>query len=162
MSSLSYEVDWKKYLMCKQCWQYKELTPDNWYYHPEGYLWVLGRCQDCIKRWRKSEHERLMARKRDEYRYYNNPKRNEYVKEKSAERIIRKWYKLVHWRTARKIKKLWIRPELCPICGSRTRIISHHPDYEHWNQIVFCCQPCHAKIHNWILTEYDIIDLLRF
>jgi len=166
MANTSYELGWKTFLKCKGCWEFKELNTENWYTHKEGYLWVLWRCKKCILAWRKTEHERKMARERDKDRYYNNPKRREYVYQSSKERTERHekeggWWNKYHLRTNRIIKKLWIRPKECPICWYKWRIVAHHPDYKEWNKIVFCCQPCHDKIHKKKLDKYTVIDLLN-
>ena len=160
MANTSYELKWKIFLKCKECWKFKEINTENRYTHSQWYLWVLWRCKECIKAWRKTEHERVMARRRDIERYYNNIWRREYIFESSKERRKRKGYSAVHSKTDRYIKKLWIRPNECPLCGYKWRVVAHHPDYNKWNEIVLCCQICHDKIHKWELIEYNIINLL--
>ena len=59
------------------------------------------------------------------------------------------WYWAIHLKTARAIKKLWIRPKTCPICWEETRVEAHHPNYEKRNEIIFACNKCHQRIHNW-------------
>lgn len=105
-----------------------------------------------------------MSRIRDRERYYNNESRREYIYKTSSERRKRKWYWNIHNKTAKMIRKLWIRPETCPICWYEWRIIAHHPDYNKPNEIVFCCQICHDNIHKEkISVEWDmIIDLSQF
>ena len=73
-------------LKCKECCIDKELS--GYYRHPQWRLWVLSRCKDCIKKWRKSEREKEMARIRDKDRYYNNQKRRKYCFDRSS-----KWAK---------------------------------------------------------------------
>lgn len=160
MANDFYKEQWKTFLKCKQCNVFKEINKDNRYYHNEWFLWVLWRCKECIKAWRKTEHERSMSRARDRNRYYNNSERREYIFKSSKERRKRKWYWSIHSKTARHIRKMWIRPLSCPICWCGWRIIAHHPDYSKWNEIVFCCQICHDKIHKWIIRNFDVINLL--
>lgn len=160
MSNLSYELNWKTFLKCKECNEFKEINKDNWYSHKQWYLWVVWRCKECILKWRRSEREREMARKRDRDRYYNNPERRVYILKASNERTKRKWYWALHLKTARYIKKIWLRPDKCPICGYEWRIVAHHPSYEKRNEITFCCQLCHDKIHQWISLDYKLINLL--
>ena len=164
MANLNYQKDWKTFLKCKECWEFKELCKDNWYSIKWGFLWVLSRCKDCIKKWRKSEYERVMARKRDNDRYYNNPKRREYIFKSSTERRKRKWYANIHLKTDRLINKLWIRPCVCSICWWGKRVVSHHPDYSKPFEVVFCCDICHSKIHHWEISNIDeyIIDLTTY
>ena len=67
-------------------------------------------------------------------------------KKKKREKM---WYWAIHLKTARAIKKLWIRPKTCPICWEETRVEAHHPNYEKRNEIIFACNKCHQRIHNW-------------
>lgn len=165
MANDFYKDGWKTFLKCKECNVFKELNNDNWYYHKEWFLWVLGRCKECILAWRKTKHELEMARKRDRDRYYNSPERREYIFKSWSERRKRKWYWKIHCDTARLIKKMWVRPSVCPICNDyEWRIIAHHPDYNKPHEIVFCCQICHDKIHKWKieLNQDWITDLDMF
>lgn len=161
MANDFYKENWRTFLKCKQCKVFKEISKDNRYYHKQWFLWVLWRCKECILAWRKTEHELEMARKRDAFRYHNNTKRRDCIYKSSRERRKRKWYHNIHLKTSRKIKKLWIRPLVCPICWYRWRIISHHPDYSKWYEIVFCCQICHDKIHRWKVKCPQPIDLFN-
>ena len=131
--------------ICKVCWIDKVDTIDNWYYHNWKRRWL--KCRECTIEWRKSEHERELARERDRKRYHNNPNRRKYISDMWNKRRKEKWYNWIHLRAARRIAKLWIRPNTCPICWDKTRIVSHHPDYSKPYEIVFCCQICHDKIH---------------
>ena len=131
--------------ICKVCWIDKEDTRENWYFNKWKRFWL--KCKQCTLEWRKSEHERAMAREIDRKRYHNNQSRKTYISKNWNERRKRKWYAWIHLRTERRIVKLWIRPDACPICWDKTRIISHHPDYSKPYEIVFCCQICHDKIH---------------
>lgn len=164
MANDFYKDNWKTFLKCKQCNVFKELNDNNWYKHNEWFLWVLWRCKECILAWRKTEYELSMARVRDKNRYHNNIKRREYIYKSAKERKLRhldenpNWV-INHWKTDRVIKKLWIRPLYCPICWYEWRIIAHHPDINKWNEIIFCCQICHDKIHKWKLICDNILDL---
>ena len=162
MSNPTKELNGKTYLQCKQCDQYKQLGKECWYKHNEWYLWVLWRCKECIKEWRKTDKELTMARKRDIDRYYNNPKRRDYIYKSSRERRKEKWYEKIHSACYRRIKSLWIRPEHCPICNSiGKRIEAHHHNYMKPRCIIFCCKICHSKLDRWIIDykQCDIIDI---
>lgn len=143
--------------VCKICNINKEDTRENWYFHGWKRWWL--KCKSCTLEWRKTEHERIMSRKRDMDRYYNSPKRREYIFRTWAERRERKWYSKVHSITRNKIRNLGIRPNVCPICWNNGRIIAHHPDYSKRYEIVFCCQICHDKIHKWKIECPKCIDL---
>ena len=159
MANTSYELWWKTFLKCKECNEFKEVNKDNRYSHKQWYLWVMWRCKECILKWRHSERERKMARE-FEHRRYQSPERKAYLFKHASERRKRKWYWHIHLKAQRRIRKLWLRPELCPICGRWWRIIAHHPDYDRRYEVVFCCQICHDKIHKGIITEYNIVNLL--
>lgn len=161
MANDFYKEDWKTFLKCKECNVFKEINNDNRYSHKDGFLWVLWRCKECIKAWRKTEHERKMARERDADRYYNNPKRREYIFKAWKERRKRRGYWKIHTKTDRKIKNLWIRPNKCPLCWYEGRIIAHHPNYDKRYEITFCCQICHDKIHRWKIKNYNVVNLLN-
>jgi excisionase family DNA binding protein len=35
----------------------------------------------------------------------------------------------------------------CQVCGSSDQVIeAHHPDYEQWDRVVWCCRPCHLVL----------------
>lgn len=157
------EKNWKKFLKCKECWEFKELNLDNWYNHSQWFMWVLWRCKECIKRWRHSERELIMARKRDINRWRNNPHRHEYILKNNSIRRCNKWYWNIHLKVSRLMKRLWIeRPKQCTICWCENVIYAHHPDYNNVYEVVFVCQPCHSKIHSWKIQCPKPVDLKSF
>lgn len=165
MSNTTIVIDWKINLKCKQCWEFKEINSDNWYKHNQWFMWVLWRCRNCIKEWRKTEKELVMSRIRDRYRFHYNEKRRKFIFKSSIERRKRKWYWPIHEKSYRKIKYK-IRPTKCSCClweidwNNILRIIFHHPNYNNPYKWVFCCDVCHSKIHQWkINCEKYIIDL---
>ncbi len=150
-------------LKCKQCLREKELS--EFYKHPLWFMWVLWRCKDCIKLWRKTESEKIMSRSRDRDRYINNPKRRAYIFRSATERRRRKWYANIHCKADRAIEK-YGRPDTCSICLWKIdwdrilRILFHHPDYTKPYKWVFCCDICHSKIHLWLVNpQQKIIDV---
>ena len=147
--------------ICKVCWIDKWDTKENRYFHNWKRRWL--KCRECTMEWRKSEHERELERKRDRNRYKNNISRRLLIFRTSLERRRRMWYWNVHSRTDKKISQLWIRPNICPICWYEWRIVAHHPDINVWNEIVFCCQICHDKIHRWKIEcpKPTILDTKR-
>lgn len=164
MANENYEKEWKKFLKCKECGEFKEINGENWYKHPQWFMWVLGRCKECILNGRKTEHELEMARIRDNNRYKNNENRRRmialYSKERKKRHLLEnELWELNHLRTDRLIRRLWIRPSICPICWKNWRIVAHHPDIDIWWEIVFCCQPCHDRIHKWVINNYDKVIL---
>lgn len=144
--------------ICKICWVDKDDTKENWYFHSWKRHWL--KCKQCLLEWRKSEYERVMARERDKKRYENDINRRMYIFKRNLKARDEKWYWWVHSKTERRISKLKLRPNVCPICWYEWRIISHHPDINIWNEIVFCCQICHDKIHRNKIECPKPLDLL--
>lgn len=130
------------------------------------------RCETSAKQWRENNKEYFLDKCR-EYRKNNKLFYNAYMKEyrnnnkdglraKRIERDNNKWYVSIHNKTNKLIRKLWIKPTICPICWEKHRIYSHHPNYGKWNEIVFCCQSCHQLIHSGRIECPKIIDILTF
>lgn len=154
MSNPTKKIDWKTSLQCKECCEFKEVWKEKWYLHKEWYLWVLWRCKECIKKWRKSEKELSMARIRDKERYQKNSKRRNYIFENAKKMRKEKWYWKVHSKTNNAIKRLWIRPKQCSVCWCHNeRIEAHHWDYSKWNEITFACSICHSKLDMWKIKK---------
>jgi len=161
--------DWNKiFIQCTHCKMIKELCDDNFYKNKNWYMWYCSYCKDCHKVMRDNSPSH-----NQEYNinYYNENKNKllEYHRNYSK---TNKW-KAVH-KNSRDMKKHWIRqktqkfirennlrPLVCPICWKEKLIQAHHIDYDKRNEIVFCCNNCHSKIHSWIIKEYNIIDLLQ-
>ena len=127
--------------------------------------------QNRARKW-EEEHKEEYKKYKENYREKNKDRRNEYnrayikeyqkrdyVKANIKEHAIEMWYKPIHRKTNYLIKKLWIRPSVCPLCWKSWKIISHHPDYNKWNEIVFCCISCHAYIHNWKIKDFKTVKL---
>ena len=143
--------------ICKVCWIDKGDTKENRYFHNWKRRWL--KCRECTMEWRKSEHERGLARIRDRKRYENDTNRREYIFKQNLDRRDKKWYWWAHSKAEYRISKLKLRPNVCPICWYEWRIVSHHPDISIWNKIVFCCQICHDKIHREKIECPQTIDL---
>lgn len=89
--------------------------------------------------------------------YKNNADR---IKADTTERW--KIYRNIQLRVRRRINKLWIRPDTCPICWYKSDIVAHHPDYNKRYEIVFCCKSCHRFIHNGTIECPETIDVLHY
>lgn len=255
-------INWKRYLCCNKCWEFKEATTDNRPKNKRWQLWLWTWCKKCMSEYAKNnkekyrwyyynnrdkklwyirkyneEHKKEISEKRKQHyqenkelfaernkkryesnkdimlqnqkEYYKNnkEKRKEYAKQYRAnnkdyikqhyienrenysknrktnehykeymkryeqehkDNILERkrnkrnamWYWAIHLKTARAIKKLWIRPKVCPICWEETRVEAHHSNYEKRNEIIFACNKCHQRIHNgWIECPKDIIDI---
>jgi hypothetical protein len=162
MSNTVKNIKWLNYLKCKECKTFQPLWDRCRYKHNDWFMWVLWRCKVCIKEWRKTEKELCMARVRDTHRYVNNKKRRDYLYESAKIRRNKYWYWAIHLACSRRIKKIWIRPIICPICNLKhKRIESHHFDYMQPRKIIFACSICHSKLDRWIIksSSCNIIDI---
>ena len=122
-------------------------------------LWYKENRGEKIKEWQKTYREKNKERIREYNR--NNWDRNKLkrkerfrnnkdeIQKKVRERKSRMGYEGIHRMVSWLVKKLWIRPSVCPICWYKWQIIAHHPDYKKEYEVVFCCQSCHQLIHRW-------------
>lgn len=132
---------------CKECWVKKELS--DFYPHPQWKNWVLSRCKECIKAWRKSLREREMARKwekenrtRPEWYLYNKCKkyRQNNPKKYEAHKLVNNYYRY------NKDK----RPNYCYRCWRWWQIELHHEDYSRPDLVYPLCSMCHKWVHSWL------------
>ena len=200
------EINWKLYIQCNKCWEFKEANNEYFDKNHLWYLWLQWACKVCVrerqkeyvinnknivyenrrkryennkdkykkytKKWIENNKEKFLSKCR-EYRLKNKIKYDNYMKEyrdkyrkelreKRIERDNNKWYVAIHNKTNKLIRKLWIKPNTCPICWERKTIYSHHPNYGIRNEVVFCCQSCHWKIHSWAIERPTTINLLDY
>jgi len=145
--------------ICKECLKEKVLT--DFYKHPQWVMWTLPRCKECIKKWRKSERERKMARINDLKRS-KKPKRIKYQRERTIK------YRQEHKNKYNAHKKVWnylknIKYKYnfeCCICLTKNKIELHHEDYNKPNEIIPFCSLHHKWYHywkNWIDLSKKII-----
>lgn len=179
----NYILNGIQYLQCGKCSEIKSI--DMFSNSKHGFLWKRSWCRECCREYKsinndyfmeynknyyvnnkskiqeqqqgyRLSHREQIKRKEKEYYTLNS---NEIIT-KNAQRKKEKWYGYIHDKTRETIKELWIRPELCPICWRWLfDIEAHHPDYNKWNEVVFCCKSCHKQIHSWKITTFNIVDL---
>lgn len=123
------------------------------------------------KEWRDNNKQHFLEKCREYrdnnkefYKDYMEEYRNEHkdeLREKRVNRDLEKWYISIHNKTNNLIRKLKIKPNICPICNKEKRVYSHHPNYDKWNEVVFCCQSCHWMIHSWAIKCPKPINLLE-
>lgn len=133
---------------CKECEETKDLS--EFYSHPLWVNWVLSRCKECIKKWRRSERERKMARVNDNKRA-KNPERKKYSISKTrsyrmknpekykAHRLVTNFFKK---NPEKKIK-------ICTNCWWEWQIELHHEDYNKPYCVIPLCSLCHKWYHKW-------------
>lgn len=132
---------------CKECIQLKDLS--EYYKHPEWKNWVLWRCKECIKSWRKWDREREMARERDNKYYATKTETRERIRLHSIDWRERNPLKRkAHILVCNYLKKPnSIKPTECSNCGSEKRIHLHHEDYSKPKETIPLCQRCHLWYH---------------
>ena len=167
-----YEKDWIIYLECTRCWEFKDINSFTTYTHSSAFMNKWSYCKECRADYRKENKDKY-HKYRMKYNIENRDRllenKKKYNKEHSKElldkyrdRKEKMWYWPLHKKTTYTITKLWIRPNVCPICNTNTyKIQAHHPNNNKWNEIVFCCQSCHSAIHNGFIECPEPIDLLN-
>lgn len=120
------------------------------YYHSNREIALIKHAE-----YREKNRERIRKREKEYYREHAIE-----ISQKSVTEEL-KFHESMRQKSKRLISRLWIRPKTCPICSKNEfRIEAHHPDYNKWNEIVFCCKSCHLLIHSWRIPCPDaIIDL---
>lgn len=140
---------------CKECNTVKQLT--EYYTHKLKKNWVMWRCKECIKAWRRSDRERKLARVIDSnrtrpewYVYEMTIKwRAKYPEKNKARRVVNNYY-----RYHREDK-----PTNCCVCNKEWRIELHHEDYNKPREVYPLCSLCHSWVHinKIVLDENDMI-----
>lgn len=130
--------------ICKECIIEKDYSEFYKYKHTPKPSW---RCKECIKAWRKSERERVMARvidnnrTRPEWYVYNRTvedRRKNPIKNK-ARAIVNRYFRY-HKED---------KPTVCSNCDIEWRIELHHFDYTKPREVIPLCSLCHSHIHIW-------------
>ena len=126
---------------CKQCWRNHVLS----YYR-----------LNPVKMKLKTKLARE-KRKDEQARYYKEwYKRNGRRRDRAKDRQYAKTYYYAHpievrvrnaFRYAIKTGKIQ-PPTRCESCGTETKVVGHHPDYNEKFRVVWLCVSCHKKIHN--------------
>lgn len=143
---------------CKECKEPKDLS--EFYKHPQWKNWVLWRCKECVKKWRRSEGERKMARILDKKRA-KNPDRIKY----STENTKKYRAKNPEKRNAHKIVNNYFRyhkkdkPKKCSHCLGWWQIELHHEDYSKPREFIPLCSLCHKWKHKWKI-KIDIKNII--
>lgn len=133
---------------CFKCGQDKPL--DEFYKHPRMADGHLGKCKACTKR-DVGEHRQLHL---DEIRAYDRRRAVLPHRRAAVKRVCKAYYE-VHPERRSVSGKLCaavksghlVRPETCEVCGAKTHINGHHPDYSQPLVVMWVCQPCHKKLH---------------
>lgn len=135
--------------ICLRCGKEKPLS--QFYKHnrmKDGYLNI---CKKCVKkRVAKYREENI-----EEIRAYNRFRRrpeNMTTEQKEKIRIYKKNWRArdkrrtrAHNFVKRKLKSK--RPNICQICGKKTRIVAHHNNYNEPSKVIWCCSACHSNLH---------------
>lgn len=127
----------------------------------------LGKCKECSKkditenRNKKIDYYREFDRMRADIpkrvaarrEYAEKIKTDDAMKIKKAIAISKHRNKFPekyksHSKVEYNIKNKKIeKPESCSICGNKTNLDGHHPDYSKPLEVIWVCRSCHAKVH---------------
>ena len=178
--------DGKLYMLCRWCWEVKELSSEFRWKDSGSKTWYVYRCKECMrpiqrelnkksyykdidrtkrlqKLYREKNREKIRLQRRKRYEKENIKRRERMhdIVKKNVAHVKEMGYWPIHRMTCYRIKKLWIRPSKCPICWYEWRIVAHHPDYNHRYEIIFCCGSCHTLIHQWKIdvSKLDLVVL---
>lgn len=137
--------------ICPKCNRELPATKEYWYSDIRKKDGLYPSCKTCkdkqVKEYKKTDRWRKI------HNDANKRNKNGYMRKHLARNRIYK-------RTKRRVDLIW-RPCTCPICWDVSKIEAHHPDYNKWYEVVFCCALCHSKIHLWWIKHYKIINLLE-
>ena len=151
-------------MICKECWINKKL--EEFYRHPLTKNWRMGRCKECVKKWRSSEEERIKARIYDNKRSKTEKRRKyntEHCKKYRVDNREKYLAQRLVWNFFR-YKRKHLRPKECSHCNCDKNIELHHEDYLKPNQVIPLCSLCHSQHHIWKIqinknNEIDIYSL---
>jgi len=131
--------------ICKEC--KLEMGLDLFYSHPLTKDWKMWRCIECIKKWRRSDKEREMARKWE-----------------NTNRIRPEWYVYEYTKKYRKSNPEKYKAHMlvnnfcrdnnlqskdfCMNCWEDTFLELHHPDYSKPFDVIALCPLCHKWHHH--------------
>lgn len=103
--------------------------------------------------------EEKKEKQREYWRRYREKNKNKIRERMETKEDIEFWN--VHNKCKSYIRYHKLRPKKCRLCWQEWNIVAHHPDYNYWNKVVFCCISCHMYIHNWMLKCPEPVDLLE-
>lgn len=143
---------------CKNCLQEKPL--EDFYSHPDTKDWRLSSCKECIKEWRRSENERIMARRRDNERSKRKD-RIEYLTRNTKKFRLKNPEKYIAHKLIDNFfkKNPKLKPERSLVSWLGWRLHMHHFDYNKPNCVIPCTPLEHSMFHKWnieIKEEYII------
>lgn len=159
------DTNWEIWIKCYRCDNSKPAEEFN--NNSLFFLWKDIYCRKCRSeirkeyRWRYSKYQRKYQKK---YRRKNKEKIKWLTESWQKNILSKEWWDPLKMHNAANnfIRKLGLRPELCPICWKKWKICFHHTDYSsdsHWATWVFCCNSCHKMIHSWEIECPKPIDL---
>lgn len=41
-----------------------------------------------------------------------------------------------------------IQPDKCEFCKRKVELVAHHPNYNEFFKVIWCCKACHRKLHH--------------
>lgn len=128
--------------VCFKCSEKKDLS--CFYKHRQMGDGHLNKCKECTK----SDVVANRKDKIDYYREYDRDRGGRTSKEMTADyrkRFPKKWkaVQAVAWA----IKKKFLVPEPCEICGS-SDVHGHHPDYSKPLEVMWLCAEHHCEWHS--------------
>ena len=135
--------------ICKRCGLEKDVA--GFYSHVKMSDGLLSFCKTCTKT-RILIHRNKNIKRIRAYDSYRRRPAN--MSQKQIER--KRKYQMEYRKRRRKqvnacnhVQRKLVdqRPNICSNCGTKTKIVGHHFDYNKPINVVWLCQSCHVKLH---------------
>jgi hypothetical protein len=162
--------------VCKSCGLEKELA-SGFYAHAAMTDGYLNQCKVCVKsRVKKHREENDSVKEYDRWRYYNNPKRNAFVKKQGVkwknenpEKYLegkKRWLeknplkRKAHVLVGNAVRDGKLEKQPCSVCGSKISE-AHHEDYSKPLEVIWLCKKHHSERHKKYETNFSQIPQKR-
>lgn len=126
---------------CYICYSEDNLSIRNVKYKDKIYTYYI--CKECSRDYYyKHRKKRLKETKfftSDKYKKFNRERVRKYYKRNPLKYKAR--YTVRNAIVSGKI----IKPKICSVCGSNSKIEAHHNDYRKPLEIIWLCKICHIK-----------------
>ncbi len=134
---------------CKDCKTAKPLT--DFYKHKNMMDEHLNTCKECKKLASTSNRNSNLER----YREYDRERGKNQNRLEAARELKRIWREkhrkesLAHMAVHRAVKSGLLQRLPCQSCGHE-KTVAHHEDYDKQLDVIWLCEPCHKKHHNFL------------
>jgi hypothetical protein len=140
----------------KECFKCKSVLPlESFYKHSQMGDGHLNKCKDCTKK-DVNEHRLLNLEK---IRAYDRERGKLPHRVASRTELTRAWRAedvrrhIAHSAVAKGVRNGTLQKQPCIRCQNE-KSLAHHEDYDKPLDVMWLCQPCHAKRHKELKEEF--------